>query len=77
MASGRFVQVDGINLFYRQLGTGPDLVCLHGFPTSSWDWHLILPELARHFRVTVFDLPGYGLSDKPPGRSYSLLPGGT
>ena len=73
MASGRFVQVDGINLFYRQLGTGPDLVCLHGFPTSSWDWHLILPELARHFRVTVFDLPGYGLSDKPPGRSYSLL----
>ncbi len=73
MAGGRFLRVDGINVYCQQHGTGPDLVCLHGFPTTSWDWHRVLPVLAQHFRVTVFDLPGYGLSEKPVDRSYSLL----
>lgn len=73
MASGRFFNIDGLAVYCQQQGTGPDLVCLHGFPTSCWDWQRVLPHLARHFRVTVFDLPGYGLSEKPADRSYSLL----
>ncbi len=50
----------------------PWLVCFHGFPTSSWDWHLLLPQLETRYRVLVFDFPGYGLSAKPPHRDYSL-----
>jgi len=73
MASGRIANVDGTNVWYRIEGRGPWLVCFHGFPTSSWDWHRILPLLTPHFRVLVFDFPGFGLSDKPVERNYSLL----
>lgn len=73
MASGRTANVDGTNVWYRVGGRGPWLVCFHGFPTSSWDWHKLLPLLTPHYRVLIFDFPGYGLSDKPADRNYSLL----
>ena len=73
MASGRTASVDGTHVWYRVEGRGPWLVCFHGFPTSSWDWHRLLPLLTPHFRVLIFDFPGYGLSEKPVGRDYSLL----
>ena len=77
MASGHFVEVEGIDIWYRTFGrhdsTRPWLVLFHGFPTSSWDWHRLIPLLRPHYRVLVFDFPGYGLSSKPPGRDYSVL----
>ena len=77
MASGQFARLDDVDIFYRTRGhessQSPWLVCFHGFPTSSWDWHLLLPELEKSHRVLVFDFPGYGLSEKPAGRNYSLL----
>jgi len=76
MAGGRFSQVDGVELFYRlskhRSSHLPWLVCFHGFPTSSWDWHRLLPYLEKKYRVLVFDFPGYGLSAKLPDRDYSL-----
>ena len=73
MASGKATAVDGTHIWYRVTGRGPWLVLFHGFPTSSWDWHRLLPLLASHHRVLIFDFPGYGLSEKPPDRDYSLL----
>jgi len=73
MASGHSVSLDGVNIWYKTTGKGPWLVCFHGFPTSSWDWHRLLPLLRPHHRVLVFDFPGYGLSEKKPDRDYSLL----
>ncbi len=76
MAGGRFTQVNEVELFYHVSGQRSKqmnwLVCFHGFPTSSWDWHLLLPYLEKRYRVLVFDFPGYGLSAKPPHRDYSL-----
>jgi pimeloyl-ACP methyl ester carboxylesterase len=76
MAGGHFVRLDDVELFYRASGKGntnlPWLVCFHGFPTSSWDWHLLLPYLEKTHRVLTFDFPGYGLSGKPVNRDYSL-----
>ncbi|MBI3884834.1 MAG: alpha/beta hydrolase [Opitutae bacterium] len=69
---GNFVEADGVPVFHRVAGRGPWLVCFHGFPTSSWDWHRLLPLLEKHFRVLVFDFPGHGLSGKPAHRDYSL-----
>ena len=72
-ASGTVKSVDGVSLWCRAVGQGPWLVCFHGFPTSSWDWHRLLPLLTEKRRVLVFDFPGYGLSQKPSGRDFSLL----
>jgi pimeloyl-ACP methyl ester carboxylesterase len=48
------------------------VLVLHGFPTSSHDWHRVLDRFARRHRVVVPDLLGFGLSDKPDQR-YSLF----
>jgi pimeloyl-ACP methyl ester carboxylesterase len=52
--------------------TGPPLLVLHGFPTSSIDFAAVLDELAAGRRVVLVDLPGYGRSSKPD-RPYSLF----
>lgn len=54
------------------LGPGPVLVLLHGFPSSSYDFRLLLPLLGESATLT-FDFMGFGLSDKPRGYGYSLF----
>ena len=49
------------------------LVILHGYPTSSYDYHKVLPELSKHYRVIIHDHLGFGFSDKPLDYSYSLI----
>jgi pimeloyl-ACP methyl ester carboxylesterase len=44
------------------------LLVVHGFPTSSYDWAPVVPRLARHRRVVLFDMLGFGLSAKPDRR---------
>jgi pimeloyl-ACP methyl ester carboxylesterase len=41
------------------------LLVLHGFPTSSFDFRRVVDRLASRRRVLLFDMLGYGLSDKP------------
>jgi pimeloyl-ACP methyl ester carboxylesterase len=43
----------------------PPLLILHGFPTSSFDFHRVVDRLAADRRVLLFDMLGYGLSEKP------------
>src|SRR5205809_6942324 len=71
---GHFVTLaEGQRLFVAQEGEGPDLLLVHGFPSTSHDFAAALPLLGAHFRVTAFDQLGFGFSDKPAGASYSLL----
>src|SRR3989442_2938570 len=71
---GRFVTLaEGHRIFAVQEGAGPDLVLVHGFPSTSHDFAAALPRLRERFRVTVFDQLGFGFSDKPLEASYSLL----
>jgi pimeloyl-ACP methyl ester carboxylesterase len=59
-----------IHVFTRQ-GTGPPLVLLHGFPSSSYDWRQLLAvENAR--AALAFDFLGFGLSEKPRDHVYTL-----
>ena len=62
-------------LFVVQEGPSdaPDLLLLHGFPTSSWDWVWVWPELTRRFRCLAVDFLGFGFSDKPHPHSYSIF----
>jgi pimeloyl-ACP methyl ester carboxylesterase len=50
---------------WGELGAGPPLVLLHGILDSHRTWRRAAPLLARHFRVLMPDLPGYGWSGRP------------
>lgn len=54
-------------------GEGPWCTVFHGFPTSSWDWHLVWPTLVARRRTLAFDFLGFGDSDKPPTHTYDLM----
>jgi pimeloyl-ACP methyl ester carboxylesterase len=64
----------GHSVFYREEGPADAevLLCMHGFPTASWDWHRVWPELVSRWRVVAVDMIGYGFSDKPSHYAYSL-----
>ena len=49
------------------------LVILHGYPTSSYDYHKVLTQLSEKYRVIIHDHLGFGFSDKPLVYSYSLI----
>jgi pimeloyl-ACP methyl ester carboxylesterase len=58
--------VNGINLNYRSVGAGSDLVLVHGLAANHAFWRVdVLLPLARTHRVTVYDLRGHGYSDMP------------
>jgi pimeloyl-ACP methyl ester carboxylesterase len=69
---GKFLTVQGHELFVVDEGDGPCVLVLHGFPTSGYDWSASLTDLRRKHRVIVADMLGYGLSAKPEAFSYSL-----
>ena len=71
-AAGKTFDYNGHSIFYREAGQGPVLLCIHGFPTASWDWHLLWPELTQRFRVLALDMIGFGFSAKPPRYPYSV-----
>ncbi|MFQ5937667.1 MAG: alpha/beta fold hydrolase [Acidiferrobacterales bacterium] len=47
-------------LYAETLGDGPSIVLVHGWGFDSGVWHEWAKDLARRFRVTRIDLPGYG-----------------
>ncbi|RJO78433.1 alpha/beta hydrolase [Nocardia panacis] len=64
----------GHRVYVREEGAaGPDLLCLHGFPTSGRDWRAIMPALRTRFRVLAPDMLGFGRSAKPRHYPYSIL----
>jgi 2-hydroxymuconate-semialdehyde hydrolase len=67
----RTATVGGHRLAFVDLGDGPPVLLLHGFPTSSHLWRRDTWLLAQRMRVIAPDLLGYGDSDKPPGADLS------
>jgi pimeloyl-ACP methyl ester carboxylesterase len=63
----RTVRANGIALHVAELGSGPLVLLIHGFPQFWWAWHQQLVDLAdAGYRAVAVDLRGYGASDKPP-----------
>jgi pimeloyl-ACP methyl ester carboxylesterase len=67
MTSFHTAEVDGRKIFYREAGskTAPNILLLHGFPTSSHMFRNLIPRIAEHYHVVAPDLPGFGFSDAP------------
>jgi len=56
-------------LYYEALGSGRDVVLLHGWSLNLRVWDGVVRELAPHFRLIAIDLPGHGRSDWDPRAS--------
>jgi len=70
--AGRHFEAAGVRSFVREQGTGPAVLCVHGMIGSSFLYRKVLAELAaRGLRGVAFDLPGFGLAERPPGYDYS------
>ena len=70
--AGRPFDAAGIRSFVREQGTGPAVLCLHGMIGTSFLYRKVLAELAaRGLRGVAFDLPGFGLAERPSGYDYS------
>ncbi|MEW5959669.1 MAG: alpha/beta hydrolase [Chloroflexota bacterium] len=68
----RCFKSSGGEIAYDQFGQGPPLVLVHGTPFSSYVWRNIVPALANNWTVYVYDLLGYGHSEKYEGQDVSL-----
>jgi pimeloyl-ACP methyl ester carboxylesterase len=71
--SGRYVSIGDHSVFVFDRGSGPDILLIHGFPTSGFDWQETIAKLSSDYRCVSLDLLGFGLSDKPTAWSYSLF----
>lgn len=62
---GQFLEVDGHRVHAVTMGAGPDLVLIHGASGNIRDMtHSLAPRLAKRYRVTIFDRPGLGYTDR-------------
>ena len=73
-SSGAFLPVNGIKLYYEVHGQSEPLLLLHGGGGSAEHFALMVPELARNFRVITPDSRAQGRStDTPDPLSYRQM----
>jgi len=68
----QFIEIDGMNVHYRDEGEGQVIVLLHGTGASLHTWDKWADELKKSYRVIRLDLPAYGLTGPHPENKYSL-----
>ena len=68
LPEGQFIEVHGVNLWYRITGEGEPVVQIHGAGFGHFNFDPVSPLLAERFRVIDYDLRGYGASDRPVQR---------
>jgi pimeloyl-ACP methyl ester carboxylesterase len=68
----RTVSVDGLSIFYREAGPkdGPNILLLHGLPSSSRMFQPLLTRLADKYHLIAPDYPGFGHSDWPEPKQF-------
>ena len=63
--SHHMASVNGIQLHYVIGGHGDPVFLLHGWPETWYEWHKVMPALAKNYTVIAPDLRGLGDSSKP------------
>ncbi|MCM2256372.1 MAG: alpha/beta hydrolase [Vicinamibacteria bacterium] len=72
-AAGSYFVHAGQRHFVRRGGSGTPVLLIHGYPTSSWDWHRIWDSLTAHHTVIAADMLGMGFADKPRDHRYGVF----
>jgi pimeloyl-ACP methyl ester carboxylesterase len=65
----RTVDVDGVEVFYREAGPAdaPVVLLPHGYPSSSFQYRNLMPALGDRWRLISPDYPGFGYTEVPAG----------
>ena len=73
MIQHRTIQVEGIEIFYRQAGdpSRPTILLLHGFPSSSFMFRDLMPALADRYHLVAPDFPGFGQTECPSRETFT------
>lgn len=62
-----YADSNGVSIHYAELGEGPLVVMIHGFPDFWYSWRHQMEGLADGYRVVAIDQRAYNLSDQPEG----------
>ncbi|MEP4892342.1 MAG: alpha/beta hydrolase [Aliiglaciecola sp.] len=72
-SQSQFVDLDGVNVHYKDEGEGPVILLVHGTLGDLFDWDVWTKELVKSgFRVVRFDIPGFGMSGNIANNNYSV-----
>lgn len=61
------VRANSIDIYYEISGQGQPLVLISGLGYTLWQWHKMIPGLAKRYQVIAFDNRGVGRTEKPAG----------
>lgn len=67
-----FIEIDGMNVHFRDEGSGMPIVLIHGTAASLHTWDAWTEELIKNYRVIRMDLPAFGLTGPHSNRDYSI-----
>jgi pimeloyl-ACP methyl ester carboxylesterase len=69
----RFVDVEGLQIFYRETGPpgAPTMLLLYGFPSASHQFRRLLDALGSRYRLVALDCPGFRHNDDPDGEHFT------
>jgi pimeloyl-ACP methyl ester carboxylesterase len=68
----KFIEIEGMNVHYRDEGEGEVILLIHGTGASLHTWDKWTNELKKKYRVVRLDLPAYGLTGPHPQNKYSI-----
>lgn len=71
-AESEFLEINGMPVHYRDEGSGPVIVLIHGTAASLHTWENWTETLKQDYRVIRMDIPAFGLTGPHPQHDYSV-----
>lgn len=63
--NSKYIEINGLDIHYRDVGEGEVIVLIHGIMSSLQTWDEWTDQLEKYYRVISLDVPGYGLTGAP------------
>ena len=70
--NSKFIEIDEMQVHYRDEGNGFPIVLIHGTASSLHTWNSWAKELTKNYRVIRMDLPAFGITGPNKSRDYSI-----
>jgi haloalkane dehalogenase len=67
-----FAETKSARIAYRKIGSGPPLLCIHGWPFSSLSYRFLAPGLSKQFTCYFPDTPGLGETEWGPHTPFAF-----